>query len=95
MEKQQVIESLDRFIVQIDVLKAGLLRKALMSENSDYIAVETVISSNEMPDNTTTQGVRIGNKMLRKYDYFKSYHTEEEVENIIDKALALYFNQNQ
>jgi len=80
---------------RIDVPKSALLRKTLSSEELDYIGVKTIVSSNEMPENITTQGVRIGNKMLLKYDYFRSYHTEEEVENVIDKALALYFNQNQ
>jgi ParB family chromosome partitioning protein len=79
----------------VDIERAKVIRKRLEDEESTPETVIAILDGSEMPLPEKSEAIRIGSKLLKKYDYFRTYRTPEEVEDIIDKALEAYFSKGK
>jgi ParB family chromosome partitioning protein len=95
-EKQAWVESaLENTDFKVEIETAKIIRKRLESDDSTPKIVVGILDGSELPNPEKSDAIRIGSKLLNKYDYFRTYRTPEEVENIIDKALEAYFSAKE
>ena len=80
-----------------DIKKAKLIRDLQMKAKLTIATMTEVLSGNKAKKNPgKPKAFSISGKIMKKYEhYFSPEQDKKEIENVIDKALELYFGGNK
>ena len=80
---------------KVDMKKAELLRSYYETGKLTDTAIEQILSGEKTrkPKSSKPQPVKIKSAVISKY--FTPQQTQKEIEEVIDKALALYFENQE
>lgn len=95
-KQQQIVDLMESDSYKMDMKKAELLRSYYETDKLTDTAVVQILSGEKTrkPKTGKPQPVKIKHAVISKY--FTPQQTQKEIEETIDKALALYFeNQNK
>lgn len=95
-KQQQIADLMESNSYKVDMKKAELLRSYYESGKLTDTAIVQILSGEKTrkPQNTKPQPVKVKQTVISKY--FTAQQTAKEIEDTIEKALALYFeNQNK
>ena len=78
--------------IKINIVKAEKLKNAYNEYKLTVDNIESYLKDEEKPRRNRAKYTKISKNIIEKY--FDKKCKQQEVDNIIDKALELYFNQN-
>lgn len=78
--------------IKINIVKAEKLKNAYNEYKLTVDNIESYLKDEEKPKRNRAKYTKISKNIIEKY--FDKKCKQQEVDNIIDKALELYFNQN-
>lgn len=78
--------------IKINIVKAEKLKNAYNEYKLTVDNIESYLKDEEKPRRNRVKYTKISKNIIEKY--FDKKCKQQEVDNIIDKALELYFNQN-
>ena len=96
IENKEIQERINLLLeedIKIDIEKAEKLKNAYKEDKLTIDNIENYLKNEEKPKRIRTKYVKISNDITSKY--FDKKCKQEEIEDVIDKALELYFSQNQ
>ena len=95
-KQQQIVDLMDSDSYKVDMKKAELFHSYYETGKLTDTAIVQILSGEKTrkPKSSKPQPVKIKPAVISKY--FTAQQTQKEIEETIDKALALYFeNQNK
>ena len=96
IENKEIQERINLLLeedIKIDIEKSEKLKNAYKEYKLTIDNIENYLKDEEKPKRIRSKYVKISNDITSKY--FDKKCKQEEIEDVIDKALELYFSQNQ
>ena len=92
-EQTILVDSMERNKLSVDMKKAEVLRQFSEKGKLDGESVYKILSGNAAPKPNRTPTVKINKAVYSMY--FKPNQPAKEVQETVEKALALYFEQQE
>ncbi|MCL2546204.1 MAG: ParB N-terminal domain-containing protein [Oscillospiraceae bacterium] len=90
-EQSLLANCIERYGLSVDMKKADMLRKYSAKDRLDDDAIKRILSGALNPKPNRTPTVKVSKDVYSKY--FKPNQPAKEVQDIVEKALAMYFEK--
>ena len=90
-EQKKLVECMEQKNLSIDMKKADMLRKYSNKDRLDADSIYRILSGSMDHKPNRTPTVKVSKQIYAKY--FKSNQSAKEVQTIVEKALAMYFEK--